>query len=85
MTTFRPSCGKNLTSVLGCHSRPEAMLVPSLPVAWLKCPFHILKLLSNDLLKKQDLQFIILLLDKQALLRNQKGIHIQPATSYPQC
>jgi len=61
------------------------MLVPSLPVARLKCPFHIPKLLSNDLLKKQDLQFIILLHDKQELPHNRKGIHTRPATSYPQC
>jgi hypothetical protein len=43
VTTFGATGGQNLASVLGSHSLPEAMLVSSFPVAWLKCPFHLLK------------------------------------------
>lgn len=45
VTALGSPCGKHLTTVLGGHTLPETMLVPSLPVMGLKRPFHCRKLL----------------------------------------
>jgi hypothetical protein len=56
VAALRPSCCQNFPAVLGRHSLPETVLVPSLPVMGLKCPFHCLELLSNGLIKNTGLE-----------------------------
>jgi hypothetical protein len=51
MTTFSPSGSEHPSAVFCRHPLPETMLVPSFSIVRLKCPFHLVKLLSNCCLK----------------------------------
>jgi len=44
---FCSAGGNNFAPGFGCHSLAEPVLVPSLSVMWLKCPFHYITLLNG--------------------------------------
>jgi hypothetical protein len=57
LASFPPSASKYGATTGRGHPLPETMLVPSLPVGWLKCTLH-----NNDCFERAKL---VIFLDKQ--------------------